>query len=125
MIAVLAGCGQDRASLARQTVQSYWVDIEHAHFKAAYQMLTSGQRQVNTLSAFSGNFFGLLQTTAGIEAVVGKPSVNGDFASVPVTLKSPKAPNPKDDLHAYQHLYWESGGWHISDENGGLSHRRT
>ena len=121
-----AGCGgPDRNALARQTVQTYWDDVRHAKFKDAYGKLTSGQQQVNSLGQYARNMFDFLKGTEGVTAIVGNPKVSGDCAKVPVTLKSPKAPNPKDDLHAYQDLYWQNGGWRISNESGGLTHATT
>ncbi len=121
----LAGCGQDRSALARQTVKTYWNDIRHGKIKQAYHMLTTGEQQVNNLTDYGQSMFDFLKGTEGVTAVVGSPRIDGDCAKVPVTLKSPKAPNPKDDLHAYQDLYWENGSWRISNENGGLTHATT
>lgn len=121
----LSACGgPNKAALAKQAVQTYWSDIDHFKFKAAYSMLTSGQQQANSFTNYGQDKASFLQSTSGIRAVVGKPSVNGDYAVVPVTLKSPKEVSAKQDLHAYQHLYWEGGAWRVSDDNGGLSHNK-
>lgn len=121
---VSCGGGTDRSAAARQTVQNYWGDISHGKMSQAYNMQTTGARQTTTLANYSRNLFDFLQGTAGVRAVVGSATLNGDQAAVAVTLKSPKAPNPKSDLHAYQHLFWENGQWRISDQNGGLSHTK-
>lgn len=118
MITTLAGCGQDRTALAHQAVQTYWDDISHAKIRAAYSMLTSGNRQAQSFKTYDTDILGLLANTANLRATVGKPKVNGNFATVPVTLHSIKTSKP---LPAYQHLYWENGRWRITDQNGGLS----
>ena len=119
----ITGCGgPDRAALARKTVQTYWNDIKFGRVKQAYQILSSGQKQVMTLTQYGQNMFDFLKGTEGVTAVVGDAHVKGDCASVPVTLKASKAPDPKQDLHAYQDLFWENGSWRISNENGGLTH---
>lgn len=118
IISTLAGCGQDRAALARQAVQTYWYDIGHARIRAAYNMLTSGNQQAQSFKTYDTDILGLLTTTENVQATVGKAKVNGDTATVPVTLHSIRTSKP---LPAYQHLYWEKGGWRITDQNGGLS----
>lgn len=119
IIAAMSGCGQDRATLARHAVQTYWYDVGHAKLRAAYGMLTSGNQQSEPFKTYDGNILGLLGSTASLHATVGKPTVNGDTATVPVTLHSIRTAKP---LAAYQHLYWENGGWRIADQNGGVSH---
>ena len=124
-ILTLVGCGtafgfggQDRSALARTAVQNYWNDIGHGKVKVAYYLMTSGNRQTVTLTQYGQSMFDFLKGTEGVAATAGNASVNGDQATVPVTLRSPKT---TIKLHAYQHLFWEDGGWKISDPNGGLS----
>lgn len=121
----LVGCGtafgfggQDRSALAKQTVQNYWSDIGHGKVKVAYYLMTSGNRQTMSLTQYGQNMFGFLKGTEGVSATTGNPTVNGDQATVPVTLRSPKT---TIKLHAYQHLFWENGSWKVSDPDGGLS----
>jgi hypothetical protein len=112
------GGGQDRQSLAQQTVRSYWSDINRGKFGKAYAMMTSGNRAARPESSYGQNLLGFLQGTGGVKATVGKATVSGDNATVPVTLHSPKTTVP---LHAYQHLFWQDNQWRISDQDGTLS----
>ena len=114
----LAACGEDRSSLAKKTVQTYWQDIASGKTGQAYKLLTSGNRVHTDLKSYNADMLQFLTTTGGIKAKVGEPSVDDDHATVPVTLISPKS---AQNLNAYQHLFWENGSWHISDNNGGLS----
>lgn len=109
---------QDRVALARQTVKVYWADIGHGKVRAAYRLLTSGNRQARPFNQYSQDMFGFLTHMAGVTAKVRQVQVNGDQAVVGVSLYSPLSASP---LKAYQHLYWESGAWRISDTNGGVS----
>ncbi len=118
IITTLSGCGQDRTALARQTVQTYWNDISKARIHAAYNMLTSGNRQSMPFSTYDQDIMGILTQTAHLQATVGNPKVKGDNATVPVTLHSIRTTKA---LPAYQHLYWENGAWRITDQNGGVS----
>lgn len=114
----LIGFGQDRSALAKQAVQTYWSDIAHAKMYQAYEMMTSGNRAARPLKYYEQDMFSFLTHVANVKATVGQPAVNGNNAVVPVSLSSPLS---SQKLHAYQHLYWESGHWRISDTNGGLS----
>jgi len=116
----LPGSGPDRSELAQHTVQTYWFEIGHGKVNQAYDMLTSGNQRTQTRDQYDQNMYGFLTSVAGVNVKAGKPYVNGDLATVPVSLYSPKSPLP---LKAYQHLYWENGQWRISDANGGLSHQ--
>jgi hypothetical protein len=116
-----AGFGQDRSALARQTVQTYWSDIEHGKIGQAYAMLTSGNQAARPLKDYQQDMFGFLEHVASVRATVGQPTINGSQAVVPVSLASPLT---RQKLKAYQHLFWENGHWRISDENGGLSSKR-
>jgi hypothetical protein len=119
-LAVTACGSPDRAALARQTVQTYWSDIGHAKMQQAYNLLTPGNQAARPFDSYSQDMFGFLTSVASVYASVGSPAVKGDFATVPVTLHSPKfAP-----LHAYQHLFWQNNQWYISDQNGGLTKSR-
>ena len=119
-LTLLAGCGDspDRQALARQTVQKYWYNIGHGKLSAAYYMMTSGNRAERPLSDYRQDMFLFLTKMGNVVARTGKPSVDEEKASVPVTLTSPKT---TEKLKAYQHLFWEDGHWRISDPLGGLS----
>lgn len=125
MLIGLVGCGQDRSSLAKQSVQNYWNNIEHAKMKTAWNILTPGQEQANPYGPWSTNLLDFLRTTNGIDAKVGEPVVSGDTASVPVTIRFHKAPAPRNDQHGYQHLFWDNGKWRITDESGTLTKSKT
>lgn len=130
VLASIAGCGDpDKAALARQTVQTYWSDINHGKLKNAWDMLTPGQQQANPLSQWGANIFDFLKQSNGIKVKVGTASVtstsDGTFASVPVHVSFVAAPDPRNDKSGYQHLYWQDGKWLISDESGTLTHRKT
>lgn len=109
---------QDRQALARQTIQAYWSDVQHGKVTQAYALLTSGNQASRPLSNYTQDMYGFLEGTGGVQIAVGKAEVNRNFAVVPVTLHSPKS---TQNLHAYQHLFWEDGKWRITDPNGGLS----
>lgn len=113
--------GQSRSALAQQTVNTYWSDVGHAKMSKAYGLLTSGNRAQRPLSQYSQDMFAFLTHVQGLKAKAGKPTVHGDLAVVPVALTSPLS---SGSFHAYQHLFWENGGWKISDQDGGLSHHR-
>lgn len=125
--ASLAGCdrfgpfgsGQDRVALARTTVETYWYDIGHGKMTQAYDMMTTGNRRLQKRQVYVQNMFGFVTSMAGVSVKTSHPVVNGDLATVPVRLFSPKAPG--SSLKAYQHLFWENGQWRISDDRGGLS----
>jgi hypothetical protein len=117
----ITGCGEDRAALARKAVKTYWTDISHAKLTQAYHMMTSGNRSAKPLKTYGQDMLGFMQTTGGVTPRIGKAEVHDDRAVVAVSLYSPKSPVP---LNAYQHLFWEGSGWKISDENGGLSHKK-
>jgi hypothetical protein len=124
----LAGCGTvslagnppSRSTLAKRTIISYWSDINHAKMSQAYRLLTPGVREGITKADFANNFIGLLTNASTIGATVNNVQVNGDTATAKVTLTSPK----DHPLHAWQHLFWVNGGWHISDNNAFLSHHK-
>jgi hypothetical protein len=124
-IGLVACGGQDRSSLAKQTVQTYWTSIEKAKMKTAWNILSPGQQQANAYGTWSTNLLDFLKTTDGIVARVGEPVVSGNNASVPVTIRFNKAPNPSNDQHGYQHLYWDSGAWRITDDSGTLTKSKT
>ena len=116
----IAGCGggQDRAALAKQAIVVYWSDVNHGKLGAAYSMLTSGNRAVTTFNAYRQNMFGFLTHVTGVTVTPGKPQITDDRATVAINLHSPAAPG---SFKAWQHLFWEGGGWRISDQNGGVS----
>jgi hypothetical protein len=115
----LAGCGDpDRSALAKQAVVTYWSDINHGKFNAAFEMLTSGERGVLTFSSYRQSMFGFLTHVSGVTVTPGDPQVTDDRATVPVGFHSPAAPGT---AHFFQHLFWENGGWKIADQNGGVS----
>lgn len=127
LVATIAGCdrlgpfggGPDRAALARKAVETYWYFIGHGQVNQAYDMMTSGNRRLQKRQDYDQNMFGFVTSMAGVSVKTSPASVNGDLATVPVRLYSPKAPGAS--LKAYQHLFWEDGQWHISDDHGGLS----
>jgi hypothetical protein len=112
------GFGQDRVALAKQATTTYWSDIGHGKMRAAYQLLTSGTQQARPFASYSQDMYGFVASLAYVSATTGSVQVNGDRAIVRVHLHSPKT---TQTLDAYQHLYWENGGWRISDMNGGVS----
>ena len=114
----LPGSGPDRSALASQTVQTYWNDIGQGKVNQAYDLMTSGNKKSQPREDYDSNMLSFLSQIAGVHVKTGKPSIDGDMATVPIRLYSPKSPVP---LKAYQHLFWESGGWRISDAKGGLS----
>jgi hypothetical protein len=116
----LAGSGPDRTALAKTTIQTYWRDITHGKLPSAYSILTPGVRAGLSQSDFSQNFIGLLTRSGSLAVTVGKVYVNGDNATARVKLTSPR----DQPLHAWQHLFWVNGGWHISDNNAYLSKNR-
>lgn len=121
-LVLLAGCGSGHsAASAERAVHTYWTDIGHAKMQQAYDMMTTGNRAARPFSSYSQDMWNFLESTAGISVTVGKAEVHGDEATVPVALHSPKSPGA---FHAYQHLYWQNGGWKVTDENGGLSKTR-
>ncbi|HLJ67963.1 MAG TPA: hypothetical protein VKX16_11445 [Chloroflexota bacterium] len=123
LAAPLAGCGgPDRTSLATSVVQTYWSDIGHGKFSEAYNLLTSGTRATINESQYTQNLMGFLEHLSGVSAKVGTPQISSDNATVPVTLRSPLAPS--SPFRGFQHLFWQDGGWKISDTNGGLSQTR-
>jgi hypothetical protein len=113
------GSGPDKQALARQTVQTYWHDINHGKIKQAYSLLTPGVRSGLPESQYYQNMLGLLTNAGSITVGVRNAAVNGDQGTVGVTLYSPKT----KPLKAWQHLFWQNGGWLISDNNALLSQR--
>lgn len=118
---LLSACGQDRSTLARNTVQEYWTDIQHAKFNQAYNLLTPGNQAARPRQGYVQDMFGFLEGTGGLTVTVGAPVVNDDLAAVPVKLHSPKSPKP---FPACQHLVWNNGKWLIADQNGGLTQQK-
>jgi hypothetical protein len=123
----IAGCGSigfaggsDRSNLARGTIVTYWTDINHAKMNQAYSMLTPGVREGITVADFQNNFVSLLTRAGSIGVKVDSVQVHGDNATAKVTLSSPK----DHPLHAWQHLFWVNGSWHISDNNAFLSQQQ-
>lgn len=119
---LLTGCGDpDRTPLARQVVQSYWSDISHNRPVQAFHLLTSGNRSSRQQSQFSQDILSYLLHERSLKATIGSASVNGDRATVHVTLTAPVERGP---LHGYQHLFWENGSWRVTDYPGLLSNTR-
>lgn len=114
----IGGGGPDRVSAARSVEKEYWQDVHYAKFSKAYALLSSGVQQSTPLKSFTQSMFGFLEQTNGVNAIVGKPTVVGDCALVPVALVAEKAPTGA--LHAAQHMYWVNGAWRITEANGGL-----
>lgn len=120
MTALATACGDpNKAAMAHDTVARYWSDVSHAKFGEAYKLLTPGVQGAVPADQYAQNMMGFLSNAANVKVDVGKPVVAEDRAVVPVTMHSPKTTAP---FHVYQHLFWEDGGWHISDANGGVSH---
>jgi hypothetical protein len=124
---LLTGCagigmagGPDKQALARTTVQDYWHDVNHGKIKQAYGLLTPGVRSGITENQYYQNMLGLLTKAGSITVAVRDTSVNGDLGTVKVTLYSPNA----KPLNAWQHLFWQNGGWLISDNNAYVSQHR-
>lgn len=116
---VLSACGgPNRSTLAANTTQEYWTDIQHAKFGQAYALLTPGNQAARPKTNYVQDMFGFLENTGGLTVKVGTPVVNGDLAAVPLKLHSPKQ---AQDFAACQHLVWSSGKWLIADQNGGLT----
>jgi hypothetical protein len=116
---LLAGCGgPDRTALAHQTVQTYWRDVGRMKLHNAYMMLTPGNRSALKETDYAQSIIGLLKQTQGLTATLGAAHVNGDSATVPVTLHSPLTRVPQPGC---QHLFWTNNRWLISDDSGGLS----
>lgn len=122
-----AGCGTigfangpDRTALARQAVQSYWNYAAHGKINQAYGMLTPGVQEGIKKTDYAQAIIGLLTRAGSITAKVKKVYVQGDVAQVSVTLYSPK----DHPFAAWQHLAWQNGSWHISDNNAYLSTHR-
>jgi len=107
--------------LARQTVQTYWSDIGHGKTRAAYDLMTSGNQQVRRFDQYSQDMLGFLTHMNSVTARVLSVQVNGDYAVARVNLYSVLSPTQLSD---YQKLYWENGGWRISDANGGLKRQK-
>lgn len=118
---ILSACGQDRSSLASNTVSEYWGYIQHAKFSKAYDLLTPGNQAARPKSNYAQDMFGFLESTGGLKVTVGKPVLSGDLAAVPVKLHSPKT---SQAFAACQHLVWNSGKWLIADQNGGLTQQK-
>lgn len=112
---------QDRPRLAQKTVQTYWQDIGTGHVKDAYALLSPGVQAARKYQYFSQDMFGFLTQTAGVQAQVTKPQVNGDQGVVVVTLYAQKQ---NRRIRAYQHLFWQGDHWVITDQNGGLSQQK-
>jgi hypothetical protein len=112
------GFGQNRTALARQATVHYWSLIGHGKLTTAYHMMTSGNRQSITESDYQQNLYNFLTSVGNVWATTGKVDVNGDQAVVAVALHSPKTSAVQK---GFQHLYWQDGGWKITDENGGIS----
>jgi hypothetical protein len=104
--------------LAGQVTRTYWSDIGKGKMRAAYQLLTSGTQQARPFDQYSQDMYGFVTGVAYVWAGTGAVEIQGDRATVRVHLHSPKTTRTLD---AYQHLYWENGGWRISDLNGGVS----
>jgi hypothetical protein len=121
LVSAALGSGPDRAALARQTTTEYWSDIGHGKMLAAYHLLTSGTAQARPFTQYSQDMYGFVAGVAFIWATTGATEVQGDHAIVRVHLHSPKTTRTLD---AYQHLFWENGGWRISDLNGGVSQQK-
>jgi hypothetical protein len=112
------GSGQDRVALAKQATTTYWADIGHGKMSAAYKLLTSGTRQARPFNQYSQDMYSFLTGVSYVSATTGLVQINGDRATVRIHLHSPKTTKTLD---AYQHLFWEDGGWRVSDLNGGVS----
>jgi len=123
LVNVVFGGSQNRVALARQTEHSYWNDFGHYKVHPAYMLLTPGVRQALKEKDFQQAMIGLLTSTNGVTAAIGKITVVGDCAQAQLGLQSPKAPGQK--LKVWQHLYWIDGGWHISDTNAEVSRAYT
>ncbi|MGH2443403.1 MAG: hypothetical protein ACRDFX_09595 [Chloroflexota bacterium] len=121
ILLIIAGCGsQNRSSLAQQTVKSYWDAVGHLKLSKAYAMLSPGDRTGFTQRDFRQSMFGFLTKTEGLSVDVGKPTLVGDCALVPVHLHAPAAPG--GSYPAFQNLYWLNGAWSITTPSGGLTH---
>jgi hypothetical protein len=118
---VLSACGQDRSALAANTVSEYWGYVQHAKFSKAYNLLTPGNQAARPKTNYAQDMFSFLESTGGLTVTVGKPTLSGDLAAVPLKLHSPKT---KQAFAACQHLVWNSGKWLIADQNGGLTQQK-
>jgi hypothetical protein len=115
---ILSACGQNRSSLAANTVSEYWGDVQHAKFTKAYNLLTPGNQAARPKAGYVQDMFSFLESTGGLTVSVGTPVVNGDLAAVPLKLHSPKT---SQSFAACQHLVWNSGKWLIAAPQGGLT----
>lgn len=111
--------GPDRTALAKQTIKTYWADLVHGKFAAAYGLLTPGVRSGLQLKDYTQSMVGLLTRAATIQAHVKKATVSGNTATVKVKLTTPN----DRPLIAYQHLFWQNGKWRVSDNNAFLSRK--
>jgi hypothetical protein len=118
---VLSACGQNKSTLAANTVTEYWGDVQHAKFSKAYDLLTPGNQAARPKSNYAQDMFSFLESTGGLTVTVGTPIINGDLAAVPVKLHSPKT---SQSFPACQHLVWNSGKWLIADQNGGVTQQK-
>lgn len=118
---VLSACGQNKSTLAANTVTEYWGDVQHAKFSKAYDLLTPGNQAARPKASYAQDMFGFLESTGGLTVTVGTPIISGDLAAVPVKLHSPKT---NQAFAACQHLVWNSGKWLIADQNGGVTQQK-